>query len=105
MPIFVPGPPDITSDSTQFAVLGDRALIQCMSISSPKPTFKWSRNGQPIDYAGSGRFSALEEGLPYGGKSTLQILNVQEQDFGVYNCTVTNEKGMDSQMIKLQKTG
>lgn len=99
------GPPDITSDSTQFAKPGDRALIQCMSISSPKPSFVWSRNGLSIDYASSGRFSAPEEDLPYGRKSTLQIMNTQEEDFGIYNCTVTNIKGTDTLMITLQKTG
>jgi hypothetical protein len=76
-----------------------------MSISSPKPIFIWSRNGEPIDYATSGRFSTSEEPLPYGGKSYLQIINAKEEDFGVYNCTVTNGKGMASLMITLEETG
>ncbi|XP_052805322.1 irregular chiasm C-roughest protein-like [Mya arenaria] len=98
------GPPQITSDATQYASIGDRAMIQCLSISSPKPIFVWSRNSQPIDYASSGRFSAPEEGLPFGGKSSLQILDVQEEDFGIYNCTVINTKGSATLMIKLEKS-
>lgn len=98
------GPPEIVSDATQYASLGDRAMVQCISISSPKPIFIWSRNSQPIDYATSGRFSAPEEWLPYGGKSNLQIMNVQKEDLGVYNCTVTNGKGTATLMIKLEET-
>ena len=80
-------------------------MILCMSISSPKPIFIWSRNGEPIDYATSGRFSTSEEPLPYGGKSYLQIMDAEPEDFGVYNCTVTNGKGMASLMITLEETG
>lgn len=99
------GPPEIISDVTQYGSKGERAMIQCMSISSPKPIFIWSRNGNAIDYATSGRFSAPEEGLPYGGKSNLQIINVQPEDFAVYNCTVTNGKGTATLMITLAETG
>ena len=67
--------------------------------------FVWSRDGIPIDYALSGRFSAPEEGLPYGGKSILQIIDTQKQDFGVYNCTVYNGKGNDVMMITLEEKG
>jgi len=59
----------------------------------------------PIDYAASGRFSAPEEGLPFGGKSSLQIISVQEEDFGLYNCTVVNSKGSATLMITLEKSG
>lgn len=99
------GPPDITSDATQFATPGETAVVECMSISSPKPSFVWSRSGLPIDYASSGKFSHSEEDYPYGMKSKLQIVNVQEEDFGMYNCSVANGRGTDTQMIRLQKTG
>lgn len=98
------GVPEIVSDATQFATLGGTALIQCMSISSPKPIFVWSSNGQPIDYSTAGRFTVIEEGLPYGGKSRLQILNVKPEDFGTYNCTVTNGRGVVTLLITLRQT-
>ncbi|XP_060593093.1 irregular chiasm C-roughest protein-like [Ruditapes philippinarum] len=98
------GPPEIISDVTQYGEKDEQIMILCMSISSPKPIFIWSRNGEPIDYATSGRFSTSEEPLPYGGKSYLQIINAKEEDFGVYNCTVTNGKGMASLMITLEET-
>ena len=102
---FLPGPPEIMSDATQFATIGETARLQCMSISSPKPVFIWSRNGLPIKYDVSGRFSAPEEGLPYGGKSELEILDLKGEDLGTYNCTVYNGKGYATLMIQLKETG
>ncbi|KAL3885785.1 hypothetical protein ACJMK2_025823 [Sinanodonta woodiana] len=97
------GVPQIVSDKTQYAGVGDRASIQCLSISSPKPENMIWRNkrGEVIDYATSGRFSATEEDLPYGRKSILQILNVHDDDFGSYNCTVKNAYGNDTVLINL----
>ena len=100
------GPPKIISDDTQFASKKETVRLQCLTISSPKPdSIIWTRNGEPIDYASSGRFSSPEEDLPYGRKSILQILNVQEEDFGEYNCTVKNARGKADMVIKLVERG
>ena len=43
--------------------------------------------------------------MPYGRKSILQILNVQDEDFGEYNCSVTNSRGNVSLLITLTEKG
>lgn len=94
------GPPKIMSDAVQYATAKSDGHLQCMTISSPKPdSIKWTRGGSRIDYAG--RFSTQEEELPYGRKSILQILNIQDEDFGEYNCSVTNSRGKTNIIIKL----
>ncbi|XP_067679374.1 kin of IRRE-like protein 1 isoform X1 [Haliotis asinina] len=95
-------PPTIMSEVKQYAVTGENAEVECMAMSVPKPDkIIWMRDGIPINYATSGRFSAMEEDLPYGRKSTLQIINVNEEDFGDYNCSVINNYGKDVAVIHL----
>ena len=104
--LFLTGPPKIISDETQYTSAKEDAHLHCMAISSPKPeSMIWTWNGGPIDYASSGRFSTLEEDLPYGRKSILQILNVQPEDFGEYNCSVKNSRGRVNMIIKLVEKG
>ncbi|KAK6173116.1 hypothetical protein SNE40_016635 [Patella caerulea] len=96
------GPPRIMSEVQQYASKGDTARVECLTYSAPLPqNIVWLRNGQPINYASSGRFSAKEEDLPFGRKSTLQILNIHEDDFGDFNCSVSNSYGQDIATIKL----
>ncbi|ESP03648.1 hypothetical protein LOTGIDRAFT_171177 [Lottia gigantea] len=96
------GPPRIMSEGEQYASKGDTALVECLTYSAPLPqNILWIKNGKPINYASSGRFSASEEDLPFGRKSTLQILNLHEEDFGDFNCSVSNSYGQDIATIKL----
>ncbi|XP_064617185.1 kin of IRRE-like protein 1 isoform X2 [Liolophura sinensis] len=98
------GKPRIMSEAEQFAGKGENAIVHCEAMSVPKPDhIIWTRNGQIIDYASSGRFSAQESDLPYGRKSSLQILNIHEEDFGAYNCSVINRYGDDNAVIYLKE--
>ena len=104
--LFCTGPPKILSDAVQYASAKEDVHLQCMTVSSPKPqSIIWTRRGSPINYASSGRFSTQENDLPYGRKSILQILNVQDEDFGEYNCSVTNSRGNFSLLITLTEKG
>ncbi len=94
------------SENKQYAVKGELAKVECLAMSVPKPDkIIWMRESIPIDYASSGRFSAQEDDLPYGRKSTLQIINTDEADFGDYNCSVINNYGKDVVVIKLIQKG
>lgn len=94
------------SEAEQFAGKGEKAVVHCEAMSVPKPDhIIWTRNGQIIDYASSGRFSVQESDLPYGRKSSLQILRIHEEDFGAYNCSVINRYGDDNAVIYLKERG
>lgn len=100
------GPPQILSEKQLYTRKDETARIECMAISVPKPVnMYWMRNGKAIDYPSSERFSASDEELPYGMKSTLQIKNVHAEDFGSYNCSVTNKYGEDMAVITLLEEG
>ncbi|XP_060078251.1 kin of IRRE-like protein 1 isoform X2 [Ylistrum balloti] len=96
------GPPKILSNKNQYAATGASARLECLVRSVPTPTkIKWERNNVEIDYANSGRYSELEEPLADGVKHMLQIMQVQESDFGQYNCSVENSRGSDLITITL----
>lgn len=40
-----------------------------------------------------------------GKRSTINIRQVQDTDFGLYNCTVVNEYGADTMTIELVRKG
>nr|KAG5700414.1 hypothetical protein BaRGS_010327 [Batillaria attramentaria] len=96
------GKPSIRSEKEQFATVGEKGKLECIVHSVPKPDrMVWLRDGRPIDYAGSGRFSYEQKDLLYGRTNILHILKVQEEDFGKYNCNVVNAYGSDNATITL----
>ncbi|KAK7488030.1 hypothetical protein BaRGS_00020775 [Batillaria attramentaria] len=96
------GKPSIRSEKEQFATVGEKGKLECIVHSVPKPDrMVWLRDGRPIDYAGSGRFSYEQKDLLYGRTNILHILKVQEDDFGKYNCNVVNAYGSDNATITL----
>ncbi|PVD27436.1 hypothetical protein C0Q70_12595, partial [Pomacea canaliculata] len=98
--------PSIHSEKEQYAALGDKGKVECIVHSVPKPDrIVWLKEGKPIDYAASGRFSSEEKDLLYGRTSVLHILKVQKEDFGNYNCNVVNAYGTDNAtLILVEKT-
>lgn len=98
----VAGKPSIHSEKEQYAALGDKGKVECIVHSVPKPDrIVWLKEGKPIDYAASGRFSSEEKDLLYGRTSVLHILKVQKEDFGNYNCNVVNAYGTDNATLIL----
>ena len=51
------------------------------------------------------RYFTKEEDSLIGRTSFLGIDNVQTEDFGEYNCSVTNEFGIDTVIITLSRRG
>ena len=82
--------------------MGENGKLECIAHSVPKPDrMVWLKDGKPIDYASSGRFSSEERDLLYGRTNVLHIVNVQKEDFGNYNCNVVNAYGSDNATLTL----
>nr|XP_029729836.1 irregular chiasm C-roughest protein-like [Aedes albopictus] len=93
--LYLKGPPRIRSQRQQYGVVNDNSQIQCDAVSVPKAKHViWTYNGLEINNEND--YTILENHQPEGVRSTLIINNSQKQHFGVYNCTVINEYGMDS---------
>ncbi|XP_062536789.1 irregular chiasm C-roughest protein-like [Armigeres subalbatus] len=93
--LYLKGPPRIRSQRLQYGAVNDNSQIQCEALSVPKAKHViWTYNGLEINNEND--YTILENHQPEGVRSTLIINNSQKQHFGVYNCTVINEYGMDS---------
>ncbi|XP_052747765.1 irregular chiasm C-roughest protein-like [Galleria mellonella] len=101
--VYVRGAPKITSNETQYGVEGDSVRVECVSFSIPKPDYiMWTFAGGEINTFHNQEYAFLEETLADSlTKSTLIIRKSEAKHFGKYNCTVTNEYGMDSIEINL----
>ncbi|XP_064650487.1 kin of IRRE-like protein 1 isoform X3 [Lineus longissimus] len=96
------GPPKIRSNRDQYAKTGSKAKVTCTTISVPKPQkIVWARGENPLDVKVNPRYSVVEEDFLSGRKSYLNIDAVGKDDFGEFNCTVANDYGQDSMLIKL----
>lgn len=96
--------PKITSSPKQYGAEGSTSDIVCKAQSVPKADeVTWFRNNKEIDFASSNRYSFSEVNEINSVVNTLHIQDSDSGDFGVYNCTVHNSKGMDFMEITLIK--
>lgn len=64
----------------------------------------WVHNGNLINFgATKGRMQAQEKHQEYGMESKLTIFRVNDDDYGIYNCSATNEFGNDSMIAELKE--
>ena len=63
--------------------LGSTAVLTCSSLSPYVTNISWSYNGKKLESEGN-KVNVSDA----NGNSTLTITDVDEDDFGVYNCTI-----------------
>nr|XP_018900895.1 PREDICTED: irregular chiasm C-roughest protein-like isoform X1 [Bemisia tabaci] len=101
--VILKGPPTIVSHRLQFGVPGDSVELECIAYSIPPPQkFVWMHNGQELDLSTSGDYVEMKEHIPGGIKSKLTVREAQQYNFGVYNCSVSNQYGSDTFEIILK---
>ncbi|XP_037073291.1 irregular chiasm C-roughest protein-like [Pollicipes pollicipes] len=77
--------------------------LECSVASVPPPTaVTWLFNNQPVPLD-AGHCAVVEEVVVGGIRSLLVIPDAREEDFGLYNCSVTNTYGTDSALVILEK--
>ncbi|KAH8300893.1 hypothetical protein KR044_003681 [Drosophila immigrans] len=101
--VYLKGSPSISSQRTQYGLIGDTARIDCIASSVPRARHvSWTFNGQEISSESGHDYSILVDAVPGGVKSTLIIRDSQSYHYGKYNCTVVNDYGNDVAEIQLQ---
>ncbi|XP_028813834.1 neogenin isoform X4 [Denticeps clupeoides] len=63
-------------------VLGERVLLPCVLKGNPPPIVRWTKGGMSVDLREE-RFDAVAGG-------SLQIVNLTEEDAGIYSCLADN---------------
>ena len=74
----------------EVAVVGRTALLQCMSLGSPRPTLTWLKDGVVLAPTLRHFFTADDQ--------LLVIVQTQPSDTGNYTCVMTNVLGSDRQV-------
>uniref|UniRef100_A0A1I8H3X7 Nephrin n=1 Tax=Macrostomum lignano TaxID=282301 RepID=A0A1I8H3X7_9PLAT len=95
--------PRCESAGQQFARLGRSFRLECRIVSVPAPAseggVQWWRNGRKLETGD--RVRIYREDFLGGTTSFVHFEEVQSNDFGIYNCTATNEMGSQSLLISL----
>ncbi len=89
-----------TSPRTQTNSTGGRVVLHCEVVSFPDPEISWMKEGV-VDLGLPGdsmRFTIHTRGGPdeFEHTSFLQIIDLKEEDEGLYKCMATNKFGDDS---------
>ncbi|KAL4228135.1 hypothetical protein ACF0H5_013570 [Mactra antiquata] len=95
--------PEVTLNTHRMSqFLGKETILECKVSASPHALITWTRNGQPIPYARS-KYRDELYGVEGSTEKTLalQIIDLEEHDFGYYTCTASNPLGEDSETMYL----
>ncbi|RWS04821.1 irregular chiasm C-roughest protein-like protein, partial [Dinothrombium tinctorium] len=104
--VFIKGAPRVKSNPVQYGVEGERVRVECIVHSIPPPSkVLWFRNSQSIETDKKRGIEVTEEEEPSLSqiRSVLLLHKAHKEDFGAYNCSVSNEFGSDYMIITLAK--
>ena len=89
-------PPQVSvSEVVIHALSGDVAELVCTVVGHPTPQVVWSKGGQVVKM--DKRRSIHQENT----RHSLTILQLGEEDWGMYACSARNSQGMSHKDIKL----
>uniref|UniRef100_A0A7N5K392 Kirre like nephrin family adhesion molecule 1 n=1 Tax=Ailuropoda melanoleuca TaxID=9646 RepID=A0A7N5K392_AILME len=105
VPLYVNGPPIISSEAVQYAVRGDGGKVECFIGSTPPPDrIAWAWKENFLEVGTLERYTVERTNSGSGVLSTLTISNVMEADFQThYNCTAWNSFGPGTAIIQLEE--
>ena len=81
--------PDVTINSEKVQ-LGSKAELTCSSTSQSVKHFEWRRQQQDIVTTSDNDKYSFKSSID--NTSTLTIMTIEEDDFGGYQCMVTDDK-------------
>nr|XP_055189967.1 kin of IRRE-like protein 1 isoform X1 [Nyctereutes procyonoides] len=105
VPLYVNGPPIISSEAVQYAIRGDGGKVECFIGSTPPPDrIAWAWKENFLEVGTLERYTVERTNSGSGVLSTLTINNVMEADFQThYNCTAWNSFGPGTAIIQLEE--
>ena len=85
--------PEVGIDGVDPAVTGDNVILNCTATGDSPLVYQWTLEGST---------TVLNSDNTTG---TLELGDIQENQFGTYVCTVTNDLGMATSEVILQQAG
>lgn len=96
----------MVSSPNQYGLEGKQITLECIVQSVPKAKVLWRRNNQTIEAENQYGVELIEPKPADSdamARHLLKIHNAKLIDFGLYNCTATNELGEHSILISLTR--
>ncbi|GMR60948.1 hypothetical protein PMAYCL1PPCAC_31143, partial [Pristionchus mayeri] len=101
--LFIRGAPVVSMQSAVQGGTGESVELSCKVSGRPKTReIQWTKNGEKLSYA-TGRHQVHQVPRLYGVDSRLIITDLNEDDFGQYNCSANNGLGSDFDTVILRK--
>ncbi|GMT36411.1 hypothetical protein PFISCL1PPCAC_27708 [Pristionchus fissidentatus] len=101
--LFIRGAPVVAVPSVVQGGSGESVEISCKVSGRPKTReIQWTKDGEKLSYA-TGRHQVHQVPRLYGVESRLIITNLDEADFGHYNCSANNGLGSDYGTVMLRQ--
>lgn len=95
----------ISADEIFYGDLAATAQIVCVAEMSPhKAKISWSFKGEELTNNGE-KYEMVPSESPPRVQSKLIIKKTEEDNFGTYQCTVSNNLGKDVALMELRKKG
>lgn len=101
---FVPVIDDAVKYTKAASRLGRTGRLVCLAQGAPTVTFKWKKEG--VDIVADAEKYEIEEKVTdnINYENILLIKDVVKEDYGVYECIVTNDKGEDRFAVNFDDT-
>ena len=81
----------MTIGDVDLAVPGDNVTLSCSATGDTPLTYQWTMQGNS---------TVLNSNNSTG---TLELVDIQESQFGTYTCTVTNDLGEGTDSVDLER--
>jgi len=105
MVILLRSPTITTQDEIYYGDILETSQVVCSADMSPhNAQFSWSYKGEELAKNGYNH-EIINTDSSSSGRSKLIIKTTQENDFGVYQCTATNNLGKDVALMELRRRG
>ena len=103
-------PPVITlsPSSTRDVVTGEILSVTCAAVGEPAPRFLWYHRGLSLNTSVSDGATAVDLSTVTTANTTtssLKVLNVTDEDGGLYTCVAVNFLGNDASDILVSLVG
>ena len=85
--------PEVTTEEVDPAVPGDNVTLSCSATGDTPLIYQWTMEGSSV---------VLNTDNTTG---SLDLVNIQEDQFGTYLCTVTNSLGTATGEVTLERAG
>ncbi|KAK0396447.1 hypothetical protein QR680_001719 [Steinernema hermaphroditum] len=103
--LFIRGPPSVRLPPVLYANKKEDFQFHCDISGRPLAhEVVWWHNGKVLDTASlEGRVEIKQIPTPTGMQSQLSFHNIEDMDFGVYNCSAANPFGSKSESVELRE--